>query len=353
LNKRFTIVFSFVLIAIAAQGQILLKSPLTKSVKLLSDTNVIPYSFFVSGHWHGSSTNQSGFPASTILANIEKINNDSAWFLVSTGDIFLDVRKDIPNYETYLFNKLEKPLYNAVGNHDISGSIYEEKFGSTSSSFFIESELYIILNTECNDGSIKGEQLKFFEDALSKHATEETPIKNIFIFSHRPIWAEENEELKNLFVDNTKSEFGNNFESEILPLLIKYTKKSSIYWFSGSLGGNAPASFFYYKDKNNITYIQSAIRDLPRDGLLKVKVSHGQVSFETVSLTSQQMPKLEDCGLNLWKNPPAESFNYRLIPLYTKQMVFHRYFWYGASITLFVTVIVFFLRRRITRKKSG
>ncbi len=308
--------------------------------------NVNDYTFLVGGHFHGSSTNISGFPASSLLANIDKINADSSAFLMSTGDLFLDVTTNIPNYQKSLFNKLKLPLFNAVGNHDISGDIYKNKFGDTFDWFVIGSEIYLLLDCEKNDGSISGEQLIAFKsvlDLISKNAT----IKNIFIFSHRPIWSENDTKLKNIFVDNTQSTLGNNFETDVLPLLNKASKNHKIFWFSGSLGGNAPASFFYYNAKKNLTYIQTAIRDLPRDGILKVHVNNSKISFETISFSNSKMPKLEDCGLNLWKNASStQPFNTRLVPLYIKQTIFHRYFWYG----LLSGVIFLFLISKLIKK---
>lgn len=309
------------------------------------------YSFFVSGHFHGNSQNTSGYPAATILANIDLINNSGALALCSTGDLFMDVRNNIPQYRQALFSKLRIPLYNAVGNHDISGKIYQENFGNTWFSFSAGSALFVFLDTEANDGSISGDQLKWFSSTLNDYCSN-SKGKNVFVFSHRPIWSEGDERLKNVFKENTQSDFGNNFGNEILPLLKKYTDKTPFYWFSGSLGGNAPSSFFYFKADKNLYYIQSAIRDLPRDGLLKVKVDHENVSFETVSLTGQSMPKFEDCNLQMWKSISGEpGFNYRLVPLYIKQMVFHRYFWYGMGYCLLACFIFYFIRKRIKRKK--
>jgi len=317
-----------------------------KAVKASTGT----YSFFVTGHLHGSSANQSGYPAATLLANLETINADSVAFIISTGDLFMDIRKNIPTYEKALFGKLTKPLFNAVGNHDLSGNIYEKKYGKTWFSFKVGSEKFIFLDTEINDGSIKGKQFEFFSNALT---TDIQTTKNIFIVSHRPVWTEGDDKLENIFAGNTRSDFGNNFRYDIAPLLKTASKSCPIYWFSGSLGGNAPASFFYYKKEKNITYIQSAIRDLPRDGMLKVNVVDGQISFETISLTGKKMPGLEECGLNFWKTIPAESFNYRLIPLYTKQMLFHRYFWYGAAYAFAVVLLYYAVRKRLKRKKSA
>lgn len=200
------------------------------------------YSFFVSGHFHGNSQNTSGYPAATLLANIDLINNSNVLALCSTGDLFMDVRNNIPQYRHAFFNKLRVPLYNAVGNHDISGKVYQENFGDTWFSFTTGSALFVFLDTEANDGSISGDQLKWFSNTLNDFCGNEK-VKNVFIFSHRPVWSEGDERLKNIFKENTQSDFGNNFESEVIPLIKKYTAKIPVYWFSGSLGGGAPASF--------------------------------------------------------------------------------------------------------------
>ncbi|MBA3284467.1 MAG: metallophosphoesterase, partial [Nitrosopumilus sp.] len=147
------------------------------------------YTFIVSGHFHGASTNASTFPSSSLLANIDTLNALKPQFLMSLGDLFVDVNDTyIKNYQNSLFDKIKTPLFNAVGNHDISnGNIYEKVFGKTFFSFEYGSELYIVLNTELNDGSISGEQLDFLKKVLFGSVSDNK--KNIFIFSHRPIWS--------------------------------------------------------------------------------------------------------------------------------------------------------------------
>ena len=296
------------------------------------------YSFIVSGHFHGASTNLSTYPASTLLANIDNLNSLKPNFLMSLGDMFLDVNETyLEHYKTSLFEKLKMPLLNAVGNHDLSnGNMYEKVFGRTYFSFTAQSELFIVLNTEINDGSIKGEQLEFLKVCLNK--AKSADIKNIFIFSHRPIWAEGNPKYDMLFEGNTHSQFGSpNFEKEIRPLLENMTLP--IFWISGSLAGG-PASFFYDKDENDsITFMQTAIRDLPRDAVLQINVKDGNVTFKGVSLTGQTLEPIENYTIDYWKKtiPPEASFNYRLIPLLFIQMLKHYFFWIG-----FVSSLIFF-----------
>lgn len=296
------------------------------------------YSFIVSGHFHGASTNLSTFPASTLLANIDILNALHPKFLMSLGDMFLDVNESyLEHYKRSLFEKLKMPLLNAVGNHDLSnGNMYEKVFGQTYFSFTDHSELFIVLNTELNDGSIKGEQFKFLKTTLTKAKSDR--IKNIFIFSHRPVWAEENSKYSRLFEGNTRSQFGSpNFEKEIRPLL--ENSEAKIFWVSGSLAGG-PASFFYDKDeKSSVTFMQTAIRDLPRDAVLQINVNDGNISFKGISLTGQKMEPIENYNIDFWKKtiPPETSFNYRLLPLLFFQMLKHYFFWIG-----FVSSLIFF-----------
>ncbi|HRH37377.1 MAG TPA: hypothetical protein PK760_03470, partial [Flavobacteriales bacterium] len=43
------------------------------------------YRIIIGGHFHGESTNRSGYPAATLLANIDTINSLGANLFLSTG----------------------------------------------------------------------------------------------------------------------------------------------------------------------------------------------------------------------------------------------------------------------------
>lgn len=296
------------------------------------------YSFFVSGHFHGSSKNTSGLPAKTLRENIIAINNSGAAFLICLGDLFLDIKNDIPKYKSSFIDKLEMPLYNAPGNHDISGDVYESNFGKSFYFFKEKSELFIILNTELNDGSIEGEQLSMLHEAIK----DLKGIKNIFVFSHRLIWAEEHPKMDKLFTDNTRSANGNNFRKEILPMFEKLNRGVSIYFFGGSLG-NAPAPFFYHKE-NNIYYIATAIRDTPKDAMLKLDIINGKVSLSAFPLL--MAPEYYDLKYYKGSEKKDAPFNWRLVPLYIKTMLTHRYFWYGVLLMVTGFAIFFMIKRK-------
>ena len=118
---------------------------------------------------------------------------------------------------------------------------------------------------------------------------------------------------------------------------------------SGSLGGSAPASYFYHSS-GNLHYIQTAVRGIKRDGLLQVSVDNGAVSFKPVSLTGQNLMSLESYNLAFWRDAhPLETFNPRLIKLYLINMFTHRYFWYGIVLTLLLFTVSLLILKRIRK----
>ena len=306
------------------------------------------YHFIVSGHFYGDGTNKSRYPVNTLLGNLDWINNSKSCMLISLGDLFMDVKNDIPQYKTSLFDKLNIPLFNAVGNHDLTEDIYQKNFGATYFYFLIGRDVHWIIDTEMDDGDNKGDQLKMFKEIEA--LVDNGQVENLFIYGHRTIWKETYSQMDGLFEDNTQSIMSTNFESEILPNLKTIAKKTKVYFFAGSLG-DAPSSFFYFEDNtSSITYIATAIRGLLRDAVLVVHVKDGVVSFETKSLTNQPIESLESYGIDFWKSTSSdEPFNYRLIPYYLKLIFFHRIFWYGMG---FAFILIFgfkFLYRKFKR----
>jgi hypothetical protein len=346
-NKVTTLCALFAIIMQISVAQVI--SPFNKMQ--ISDS-AGSYSFIVSGHFHGASTNYSGFPASTLLGNIDTLNSLESAFLISLGDIFLDVNtSSIENYNKSFFRKLKTPLFNAVGNHDrANGNKYEELYGKSFFWFGKQSEIFIILNTELSDGNIKGEQMDMLRAALKE--AEANNVNNVFVFSHRPVWVEGNERYKDLFKGNTRSEFGSvNFEEEIRPMLEEL--KKPVYWMSGSMAGG-PSSFFYDRyPESKITFIQTAIRDLPRDAVLQVNLNAGSVAFRGISLTGQVLEPVEKYGLEFWKksSAPEEEFNYRLLPYLVKKMIKHYYFWTGFFASLLLALLIRSIYKRWKRKE--
>jgi hypothetical protein len=330
--------------------------PVSPFNQLKIQDTAVNYSFIVSGHFYGASTNASTFPASSLLANIDQLNSQQAAFLISLGDLFMDVNDDyLDHYRKSLFNKIKIPLFNAVGNHDVSnGNKYEKLFGPTYFSFRKETELFFVLNTEMDDGSIKNEQLDLLRNELQPDKL--ASVKNIYIFSHRPVWAEHLNKYKKLFSGNTRTTFGrNNFMEDVLPLLQSVSRKKYVCWMSGSTAGG-PASFFYDKhEETNITFMQTAIRDQPWDAVLLVKIENSNVFYSGISFTGQKLNPVQSYNVKYWLGTPSaeNKFNYRMIPYLTKQLLMDASFWIGffASLVIICTLWLFGKRTKL-RKRS-
>lgn len=320
---RQLLVFAFLVSAWLAYGQ---RSVFNGEVFKVDTTG--NYRIVVGGHFYGNSTN-SGYPASTLLGGLGRIMDFHPNALFVTGDLFLDLKRDTANYRRSLFDKLNTPIFNAVGNHDLDGDHYAP-FTPTYFHFFLANDLFIVLDTEMDNSDIVGKQLKMLKDALAKATALD--CGNVFIFSHRPVWAIGHPRLDKLLSDNTRSLTGNNYRDQVHQLLKDHSAK--VRWFSGSMGGQGAASFLYHKE-DGIEFILTAIRDTRRDAVLGVHVDNGEVAFETIPLGAQETMRLEDYDLDYWdKGPKDEGFNFRLLPYLIKTTVTHKVFWWGIGVAL-------------------
>jgi hypothetical protein len=305
------------------------------------------FHFLVSGHFHGASTNVSGYPASTLQANLDTINLSGASFLISLGDLFLDVNEQtIKNYSAALFSRLQIPMFNAVGNHDISSPLYSERFGKTTQAFKTANTLFVILDTEINDGSIMEEQLQLLKKLCAQLNSDPEKLQ-LFIFSHRPVWAESDPAMKKILTDNTQSLISNNYSSDVMPVLNSIKRSKKVYWISGSMGGSAPASFLYHRNDNMI-FMLTSIRDLKRDAILDVSIHGSDVKLSGISLTGQKLRSIDSYTIKFWeeKQRNSKSLNYRLIPYLSLQMLKHYYFWIGFALAAILSFSIYLFFRR-------
>lgn len=310
------------------------------------------YHFIVSGHFYGNRHNTSNMPTNTLMANLDWLNESEPNMLVCLGDLFKDIRNDRENYHTYLFDRLKMPLVNTVGNHDLSGDVYQENYGKTSFYFSLKGDLHVIIDSERDNGDIMDEQLVMLKEVAELAKNES--CKNVFVYAHRTLWSDDYEALDGLFTDNTQSIGGTNFGKDIKPILKEIGSVANVYWFAGSLG-TAPASFFHFRDEeNNVTFIATAIRGLRRDAVLIVNVDlQGKVTFETKSFTGQELLELDAYNVDFWQNEVGEEpFNWKLIPYYIELMLTHRYFWYGVGSTLFAFVVLLAYKKRREKVKA-
>lgn len=299
------------------------------------------YRVIIGGHFHGESTNRSGYPASTVLANLDTIHTLGAHLFLSTGDLYMDARADSARYARSLFRKLQVPFFNAPGNHDA------RLRGTDHIVLRTGSDHVLVFDTESRDGSLSSEQLEVLR-AIGDPLTDQ-PTTRVFILCHRPVWAEGDPAYSDLFIDNTRSALGTNFKKEVYPIIQRIAERAHVYWISGSLGGQAPSSIFFQEHAPNITYIQCAVRDEPRDALLIADVFPDRVDWSALSLTGQQLQRPETYDAAWWRTQRSsggEDFNWRLLPYLVKKTVLRSEFWWGAAFSLLLLGLVRRLLRR-------
>ena len=268
------------------------------NIELSSTIKNQNFSFLIAGHAYGSQS-QSVYPCQSLTQNIEKINSDSSEFMILLGDNFRIADSiNIALFKSSFLNKLNIPVFNALGNHDVNMRYkdefkqnyenYHKHFSSkTYYQFSINSSLFIILDTEMSEkdgrsnGTISGSQLAFLQKTIRTFQNSENNTrKNLFIFGHKEI---------NLFKDN-------NFHADIYPTLFQAAETGiNIYLFSGDMGRKSNQVYFLQDKHPNIKFMHTHLADNKEDAILKVSVSsNGIVQIKPISLYNLPMSNIED-----------------------------------------------------------
>lgn len=265
------------------------------------------YAFWVAGHLYGQAGggSRSTFPAASLLGNLERFNQSGAAFFVSLGDIWRHAdARHLENFQTSFADRLAMPLFNAAGNHELEDrALYEGRYGDTFTHFDYGGDCFILLDSERDGGRIAGGQLNMLREELEE-AGLDPAIRNIFVFSHKLIWARK--PLFQVVFEHLNSQEGyvppGAFERDVEPLLAKTAASKPIYFFSGDVGASWSLPLFIDTDvQTDITYIAVGLGDTERDAAVRVSVDdRGRVSIEAVSLAGQTVT-WEDYGLEDWR----------------------------------------------------
>ena len=97
------------------------------------------------------------------------------------------------------------PFYTAWGNHD--GERTKLKSRLKSKTYFSYTEVnsvFIFLDTELENQELNGEMLTFFKKELIK-SFKDIKIENIFILTHKLIWATDNNQFKIVLANSNES----------------------------------------------------------------------------------------------------------------------------------------------------
>lgn len=266
------------------------------------------FSFLLIGHAYGAPQNRSIYPAVSLLSNINLFNKNKVDFMVLLGDIIQHSNEfEIEALKSSFLLKLDFPVFNAPGNHDLANrQLYTQYFGPTFYSFQYASSFFIFLDSEIDDGKIKNDQMEFLMGNI-RYCRKSKQIKNIFIFAHRLLWAIKNPPYSDILPFlNSKESYplsATTISDTILPKLKSLSDKN-VYFVSGDIGCQWSLPIFYEKDQDsNITYLATGIGDTERDAVLKVDVKESsEVTFTPISLKRKKLHPIEYYNIQYWKH---------------------------------------------------
>ncbi|MDE4907725.1 metallophosphoesterase [Methanogenium marinum] len=325
-------------------GDLNITSPINGKI-LEFDEKTNGYSFLVIGHAYGAPYSPSVYPSSSLLAKIDLINQNNASFIVLTGDNFRNAdNTNIENFIGSFSSKINIPIFNSAGNHDLTNrSLYEKYFGITYYRFCYGSDYYIILDSEKNHGEIIGDQLEFLRNSLNEISGSDN-VNNVFIFSHKLIWTVKNPEFQIVY-NNLNSQGGyansDNFISCLKPELVNISENKQIYLISGDIGRKQSYPIFYHKD-DNITYIATGLGDTINDAILKFTVlQDGKVNVQPISLTGNDLSNIDTFGIEFWENHFLDISNTETISARILRIINNLYFKLGILFTICILGVFF------------
>lgn len=274
-----------------------------KTLLPASSDTVRAYSFFVGGHLYDASVPHSVELSPTLLNNIGAINAKRATFFISCGDLMGSSGNSFARDNVKAFSaQLSPTLYNAPGNHDvIDREQYYTHFGASTHRFThgTGKDQFFILDSEDIAETGGAKQFEFLSAYIDGHRNWEA-IENIFIFSHRLLWAKNRPEFKEAAQRanvGTGLEFEDAFSEPFFQLLLTQAADKEVYWFAGDVG--APWSYPLFCDTDpdhpNFHYLATGLGHEPEDALLFLQIdSLGQVTMESLGLEGANMNPVED-----------------------------------------------------------
>lgn len=269
----------------------------------------LAYRFVVGGHLYGNPRNQTSiYPAPALLANLERINASGASFFVSLGDVVrFTTPAHIAAYRQSFVERLDVPLFNAPGNHDLDGHArFLAAFPQPTTMHFVHGRvLHLILDTELDVGRITGAQLGFLRAALARAAGLDG-VGSVAVHSHKLVWTDGRADLRAVHQHvNHPSGYVNDggFARDVLPALRELARTKPVVWFSGDVGVPGRLPLFHHREPDaDLTWVATGMGDTQDDALVLVDVSPaGRMSFTVMRMDGQPSRPLEEFGLEHWR----------------------------------------------------
>lgn len=163
--------------------------------------------------------------------------------------------------------------------------------------------MYVFFDSELDDKKLDVDCVNFGITILG-NAVKKNNLRNIFILSHKLIWAESNAKFK--IVTNNSNDPKYNYSrykfflSKIDPVIRQLSINKNIYWFSGDVGANSSLPLFYYKNKR-VHFIATGLGDNLEDLILNVNIKDSLVKISAYNLVNHNPIDLNKFNLLKWE----------------------------------------------------
>lgn len=266
------------------------------------------FKFIVYAHSYGDADVTDDFPSTNLTGHLEDLLALQPSFMVSLGDMVQNGQAlQFEILKQSLLEKIDIPVFNAVGNHDVKNrELYSDLFGSTYYSFTYGNAVFFILDTEMDQCNFSGDQLAMLQDGLA-NALDDQQIDQIYVLMHKVLFLNSDPIEQNPDYMARPNDFeifrGNNFSEVMDALLIPAAKKKPIYLFAGDVGAfGGNLSPFYDKDKRaKLSMYAAGIGDTEQDVVFLVSNSGKTVSVQPYRLTDGKILDLQNYDLQYWE----------------------------------------------------
>jgi hypothetical protein len=260
--------------------------------------------FLVAGHTYGKPGNDEFHPSPNLVNNIALLKRMDLDFVVFLGDmVWKPIEEDFILAEQLILDQFNVPVFNAVGNHDVTNrEIYQNRYGDTVFAFRYKRQLFIFLDTTLKYYDLTPEQYTFINKVLKE---ESIGVDGIHIFMHHVLFLEDDEVMsKQLLKPNEGDGQAVGFLDFVRSELVNLSKEIPIIIYSGDVGafdGGNLSPFYKKFTEGNIRFLATGLGGNPFDSVLLLEaIQDGGFSIQPFSLTDKIIGDIEDYSFQDW-----------------------------------------------------
>ena len=228
--------------------------------------------FIIAGHTYGhpSDKNKSTYPKFLSHLMKEEIKGEK---IILAGDIvkeaslenFSNVKKEL---ELFF-----KKIYVSPGNHDVKSKLIDKKdfflkiFSKSFDHFVYKNNLFLILDTTINPGSLSRDQLDFIKNKFQ----DNVKYNHIFVITHHVIWQDYIKQNVQSAVE--KDFFKNNNFLELKKMISKSNDFNKVIFIAGDVSVTNQTTKLFCERNENFYYIMTGMGNKNFDNFLKITIS--------------------------------------------------------------------------------